>query len=304
LKIGVSLTTSFPKTGDARAVGQQLVERAAAIRAAGLDSVFVGDHHATPGYYFQNVPTLARLLAETGDMMVGALFLAPLHHPVLMAEQVGTLAALAGGPFVLVVAAGDDEAQFSPFGVPLKTRPSRLEEHLQIVRRLLAGERVSFEGRYHRLNNVAVNPTPPEPMPIWIAAGSGRALERAAVMGDAWLAAPSVSGERLTTTLSIYAETAARAGRTPHPTIRRDVYVGESDAEAEAAVAPVLSGGYRGFRREALVVGGPETVAQEFRELGALGFEHILVRHIVPQQDLVLASYRRLGEQVLPRLQN
>jgi alkanesulfonate monooxygenase SsuD/methylene tetrahydromethanopterin reductase-like flavin-dependent oxidoreductase (luciferase family) len=304
VKVGISLTTAFPKTGDARAIGRQLVERAAAIRAAGLDSLFVGDHHATAGYYFQNVPTLARLLAETGDMTVGALFLAPLHHPVLMAEQVGTLAALAGGPFVLVLAAGDDEAQFSPFGVPLKTRPSRLEEHLQIVRALLAGERVSFEGRYHRLNDVAVNPTPPDEMPIWIAAGAGRALERAAIMGEAWLAGPNVSGERLTTTLSIYTETAARAGRTPHPAIRRDIYVGESDADAEAAVAPVLSGGYRGFRREALLVGGPETVAQELRGLGELGFEHILVRHIVPQQELVLASYRRLGEQVLPRLRD
>jgi alkanesulfonate monooxygenase SsuD/methylene tetrahydromethanopterin reductase-like flavin-dependent oxidoreductase (luciferase family) len=102
---------------DARAVGRELVERAAAIGAAGLDSLFVGDHHNTPGHYFQNVPTIARLMAEVGDMTTGALFLAPLHHPVLMAEQVGTLAALPGA-VVLISAAGDDGAQFSPFGVP------------------------------------------------------------------------------------------------------------------------------------------------------------------------------------------
>src|SRR5262249_24980379 len=123
VQIGVSLTTSFPRRLDARAMGRMLVERAATIRAAGLDSLFVGDHHATPGHYFQNVPVLSRLLAETGDMTVGALFLMPLHQPVLMAEQVGTLAALAQGPFVLIAAAGDDDAQFAPFGVSLKNRP-------------------------------------------------------------------------------------------------------------------------------------------------------------------------------------
>src|SRR5262245_39521713 len=102
VKIGVSLTTAHPLEAPAREVSPQLVERARAIRAAGLDSLFVGDHHATPGQYFQNVPTIARLMAETGDMMVGALYLVPLHHPVLMAEQLGTLWALTSGPFVLI----------------------------------------------------------------------------------------------------------------------------------------------------------------------------------------------------------
>ncbi|MGD9890542.1 MAG: LLM class flavin-dependent oxidoreductase [Dehalococcoidia bacterium] len=300
MQIGVSLTTSFPRSLGAREVGRQLVERAATIRAAGLDSLFVGDHHATPEHYFQNVPMLARLLAEVGGLTVGALFLAPLHHPVLMAEQVGTLAALAEGPFVLVMAAGDGEAQFAPFGVPLKQRPSRLEEHLSIVRRLLDGETVSHEGRYHTLSDVRISPLPPERVPIWIGASARPALERAARMADGWLASPSASGEILGTAATIYRQAAAREGRMPMLTTRRDVYVGESDAEAEVSVAPVLSRGYRGFGREALLIGSPATVIDGLRELHELGFEHVLVRHIVPQQELVLASYRRLGSEVLP----
>ena len=166
MKIGVSLTTSYPSAMGAREAGRNLVERARAIKAAGLDSLFVGDHHATSSHYFQNVPALGRLLGETGEMLVGALFLAPLWHPVLMAEQIGTLAALAQGPFAVIVAAGDDAAQFDPFGISLKRRPSMLEEHLTIVRRLLAGERLTYEGRYHTLNDVVINPTPPDPVPI------------------------------------------------------------------------------------------------------------------------------------------
>ena len=302
MKIGVSLTTSYPRSLGARVAGQHLVERARAIKAAGLDSLFVGDHHATPSLYFQNVPTLGRLLGELSGMTVGALFLAPLHHPVLMAEQVGTLAALAEGPFVLIMAAGDDEAQFAPFGISLKQRPSRLEEHLTIVRRLLAGERVTFEGRYHKLQEVVINPVPPAFVPIWIGASARPALERAAVMADGWLASPGAFGEELTTQIEIYREAAARRGKRPELIARRDVYVGESDEEANAATAPVLESGYRGFSRDALVIGGPQTVADEFRYLHSLGFSHILARHIVPQQELVLASYRRLGAEVLPQV--
>jgi alkanesulfonate monooxygenase SsuD/methylene tetrahydromethanopterin reductase-like flavin-dependent oxidoreductase (luciferase family) len=300
MRIGVSLTTAYPLTREPKGLGRELVERARAIRAAGLDSLFVGDHHATPGHYFQNVPTIARLMAEVGDMTVGALFLMPLHHPVLMAEQVGTLWALAQGPFVLIAAAGDGEEQFAPFGVPLRQRPSRMEEHLTIVRRLLAGERLTFTGRYHRLTDVAIHPVPSEPIPIWIGASARPALERAGALGDAWLAAPGAVGEELITQADIYRQAAARAGRRPVLAIRRDVYVGESDREAEEATAPMLARGYRGFRREALIIGGPETVIEELRVLHELGFEHVLVRHIVPQQELVLASYHRLGAQVLP----
>jgi alkanesulfonate monooxygenase SsuD/methylene tetrahydromethanopterin reductase-like flavin-dependent oxidoreductase (luciferase family) len=302
MELGVSLTTSFPRSQDARDVGRQLVERAVAIRAAGLDSLFVGDHHATPGHYFQNVPVLARLIAEVGDMTVGALFLAPLHHPVLMAEQVGTLAALAQGRFVLIVAAGDDEAQFAPFGVPLKQRPSRLEEHLTVVRRLLAGERVTHEGRYHTLHDVAISPVPSEPMPVWIASSGRPAVERAGRMADGWLASPGASGERLMTQTAIYRRAAEANGRAPYSAVRRDVYVGDSDADAWEAVEPVLARGYRGIDREALLVGGPQTVIEGLRELHDLGFRHVLIRHIVPQQELVLASYRRLGSDVLPAI--
>lgn len=300
MRISVSLTSSFPRGVDAREAGRQMVERARAARAAGLHAVYLGDHHATPSHYFQNVPALGRLLAETGEMTAGALFLAPLWHPVLLAEQVGTLAALAGGPFVVILAAGDGEEQFAPFGVPLRQRPGRLEEHLQIVPRLLAGESVSFDGRYYHVENASISPTPPERARLWVAASGRPAVERAGRLGDAWLAAPGAFGEELETQAAIYRATAEREGRAAECIVRRDVYVGESDAEAEGAVGPLLARGYRGFSRDALVVGGPETVAAAFRDLAALGFAEVVIRHIVHDQPLVLASFHRLGERVLP----
>ena len=78
-----------------------MIERAAAARRAALDSLFVGDQHVSPTPYYQNTPMLGRLLAEWGEAPAGCLFLLPLWHPVLVAEQIGTLAAIAQGPFIM-----------------------------------------------------------------------------------------------------------------------------------------------------------------------------------------------------------
>ncbi len=300
MQIGVSLTTGFSRSLDARTAAHRLIERVQAIRAAGLDSLFVGDHHNIADHYFQNVPTIARLMADAGPMLTGALYLLPLHHPFLMAEQVGTMATLAEGPFAVIVAAGQGEGQFAPFGVSLRQRAGRMEEHLSLLRRLLAGERVTFDGRYHTLTDAVISPLPPEPVTVWVAGSARPALERAGRLGDGWVAEPGATGERLETAVRTYRDAALIAGRRPSLIIRRDIYVGESDAEAEEAVAPVLVRGYRGIDRTALIFGSPDTVLEEFRALHDLGFDHVLVRHIVPDQERVLASYRRLGAHVLP----
>jgi hypothetical protein len=98
MRIGISMTSNHPDAKDPRQGARWMIERAAAARRAGLDSLFVGDQHVSPTPYYQNTPMLGRLLAEWGDAPAGCLFLLPLWHPVLVAEQIGTLAAIARGP--------------------------------------------------------------------------------------------------------------------------------------------------------------------------------------------------------------
>ena len=59
-----------------------MIERAAAARRAGLDSLFIGDQHVSLTPYYQNTPMLGRLLAEGGEAPAGGLFLRPLWNPV------------------------------------------------------------------------------------------------------------------------------------------------------------------------------------------------------------------------------
>src|SRR3989475_579718 len=94
VRAGISLTSRHA-VKDPRQGARWMIERARAAWEAGLDSLFLGDHHATAVPYYQNVPMLGRLLAEWGDRPAGCLFLLPLWNPVLVAEQVGTLARLA-----------------------------------------------------------------------------------------------------------------------------------------------------------------------------------------------------------------
>src|SRR5246127_4793354 len=139
MRVGISLTSNHPDTKDPRQGARCMIERAAAAHNAGLDSLFVGDQHVSPTPYYQNTPMLGRLLAEWGEAPAGCLFLLPLWHPVIVAEQIGTLAAIAQGPFIMQCGLGWGEARFAAMGVNMKTRPSAFEEALDIVRRLLAG---------------------------------------------------------------------------------------------------------------------------------------------------------------------
>jgi alkanesulfonate monooxygenase SsuD/methylene tetrahydromethanopterin reductase-like flavin-dependent oxidoreductase (luciferase family) len=295
MRIGVSLTSSF-SVKDGRTGARWMIERTAAARRAGLDSLFVGDHHATPGAYYQNVPILARCLAEWGDAPFGALFLLPLWNPVLLAEQVGTLATLAPGRFIVQAGLGDGEQQFAAMGTKVRTRTSAFEESLDAVRRLLRGEVVSSSGRF-TFREGRVSPRPAEDVEYWIGASAEPAIDRAARIGDGWLASPGLPPAVARSQIAYYRERCTAYGRTPAAiAIRRDIYVGGNDAEADSVAGTRVRAGYRGFPPDAPVYGSIDKVAAEFRSLAAMGYTDVIIRHLVDDQEHVLASYARLAE--------
>src|SRR5262245_28750340 len=182
MKIGISLTSAY-KTEEPHVGARWMIERARAAREAGLDSLFVGDHHATSIPYYQNTPMLGRLLAEWGDAPAGWLFLLPLWITVMVAAQVGILAAIAQGRFIFQCGLGDDERQFAAMGADIKFRPSAFEESFVAVKRLLQGETVSNDGRF-KFQNARAALLPVEPVEYWIGAQAKPAIERAARLAD------------------------------------------------------------------------------------------------------------------------
>jgi alkanesulfonate monooxygenase SsuD/methylene tetrahydromethanopterin reductase-like flavin-dependent oxidoreductase (luciferase family) len=293
VRIGVSLRTAFA-VDDVRVGARWIIERAGAARDAGLDCLLVGDHHAVPIPYYQNTPLLGRLLAEWGDGPFGALFLLPLWNPVLVAEQVGTLASLGAGRFILPLAVGAKD-QFAPMGVHVHHRGRHFEAGLDVLRRLLAGETVTTGDPYH-LRDARVSPVPPEPVEVWIGGTAERAVDRAARLGDGFLADAHLTPGQARATIALYRERCEAHGRTPTAVaIRRDIHVGADPADAERVAGPVVAGGYRGFDPSACTYGSAEQVTERLGEYGAMGYTDVIVRHLAEDHAEVLASFARLA---------
>ena len=273
-----------------------MIERAAAAHRAALDSLFVGDQHVSPTPYYQNTPMLGRLLAEWGEAPAGCLFLLPLWHPVLVAEQIGTLAAIARGRFIMQCGLGWGEARFAAMGANIRTRPSAFEEALDIVRRLLAGETVSSSRRF-RVADASLALRPAEPVEVWIGASAPPAIDRAARLAEGWIASPGLTFKEARAQADLYRERCAAYGKAPGAIVlRRDIYVGESSSEAQAVLQQALSRGYRGIPAEALTAGSADEAAEQFRTFEAIGYTEILVRHLTNDQPKVLRSLERLGQ--------
>src|SRR5580704_14031344 len=154
---------------------------------------------------------LGRLLAEWDERPAGALFLLPLWHPVLLAEQIGTLASIASGPFVMQCAVGGGAEQFDALGVPIRTRPSRFEATLDIVRRLCAGEEVNTDAPFS-IVRARIAPIPPQPLEVWIGGAAAVAVDRAARLGDAFLIGPEATPTQVRVLGDTYREACVRHG--------------------------------------------------------------------------------------------
>jgi alkanesulfonate monooxygenase SsuD/methylene tetrahydromethanopterin reductase-like flavin-dependent oxidoreductase (luciferase family) len=166
---------------------------------------------------------------------------------------------------------------------------------LAVVRRLLAGQEVTTDDPLP-LKGARGGPLPPQPVDVWIGASAPGAIDRAARLGDGWIAAPGLTPEEAGRQIEQYRQSCAAHGRPVGVTaIRRDVHVGADPASAWAVAEPILAHGYRGFPSQSLVIGGVAEVTQAFADLGDLGYSHVLVRHLADDQGEVLASYQRLS---------
>jgi len=295
MRIGISVSSSYPDI-ESRTAAAWMAERAAVAWAAGLDSLFVGDHHVTPTPYYQNTAILGRMLAEWGDRPAGALYLLPLWHPVLLAEQVATLASIARGRFVLQCGLGGDRRQALGMSSSFENRRDLFERSLSLLRRLWAGEVVSSDEPPWPFERARISPLPPEPIDVWIGAQAPVAIRRTARMAEGWLASPGLTEAEASESLNRYQQACAEFDRAPSAVaIRRDVYVGASTQAARRVVQPYLDRGYRGFNEAALVFGSETEVADAFARLAAMGYTDVIVRNLSADQAESLETIERLG---------
>jgi alkanesulfonate monooxygenase SsuD/methylene tetrahydromethanopterin reductase-like flavin-dependent oxidoreductase (luciferase family) len=112
------------------------------------------------------------------------------RRPVVVANAVATLDRLSGGRVVLGAGLGGVSAEFAAFGEPddPRVRAGKLDEALEVVAALWAGQPVSHAGEHYTVDGVALAPTPVQRprVPIWIG-GHSRAAQRRAARWDGWI---------------------------------------------------------------------------------------------------------------------
>ena len=263
---------------------------ARAAEASGFDSIWLGDHLLYRGDGrpergpWEAWTLLAALAAVTERILLGPLVAcASFHPPGLLAKMAASIAEVSSGRFVLGLGAGWNETEYRAFGLPYDHRVSRFEESFEIVRRLLAGERVTLPGRFWQAEDAVLLP-PPGRVPLMIGSNGDRMLSIAMPYVDSWNTWYAGYGN----TVEGFAElngridaAAERAGRDPAEIVRSACVLVELDP---AAVR-------RPHTDEGLVPVAPEALVSHLRALDEAGADEA----ILILRPITEASVRELG---------
>jgi alkanesulfonate monooxygenase SsuD/methylene tetrahydromethanopterin reductase-like flavin-dependent oxidoreductase (luciferase family) len=168
-------------------------EMARTAERSGFDSIWLGDHllYRDDGRPergpWEAWTLLAALAAVTERVRLGPLVAcASFHPPGLLAKMAATIAEVSGGRFVLGLGAGWNETEYRAFGLPYDHRVSRFEEAFEIVRRMLAGERVTLAGRFWQAEDAVLLPRPDDPVPLMVGSNGERMLAATLPHVDRW----------------------------------------------------------------------------------------------------------------------
>jgi probable F420-dependent oxidoreductase len=159
----------------------------------GLDSVWVADHllsgrgDENPRAIHECWTLVSALAATTDRVALGTLVLcSSFRSPGLHAKMAVEADHISKGRLILGLGAGWYDREYEAFGYPTDHRVSRFAEALEIIRRLLDGERVTYSGRYYSLDDAVLLPPPERRIPILIGAHGPRTMRLTARWADAW----------------------------------------------------------------------------------------------------------------------
>ncbi|MCL0102207.1 LLM class flavin-dependent oxidoreductase [Dehalococcoidia bacterium] len=156
----------------------------------GFSRIGLSEHHFSDDEYLPSLFTAAAAVAaRTKHIQITLnLVLLPLKHPVQVAEEAALVDIISGGRMQLMLGAGYRRAEFEGYGIPMSSRPGRMEEGIQIIRKCWEEEEFDFHGKYWSLKNVRCTPKPVQkPRPQILMGGSSEAAaRRAARLGDSF----------------------------------------------------------------------------------------------------------------------
>jgi probable F420-dependent oxidoreductase len=271
----------------------EIVSMARAAEEVGFDSIWTGDHLLYRGDGrpergpWDAWTELAALAAATERVRLGPLVAcAAFHPPAVLARMAATIDEISGGRFVLGIGAGWNQTEFRAFGIPFDRRVARFEEAFEIVRGLLASDRVTVRGRFHQVEDAVLLPSPARRTPLMIGSTGERVLRTTLPHVDAWNTWYSEFENRPERFADLNARISAlveEAGRRPE----------EVERSACALVVLDPAAGEREVREGVMPLeGSMDKIADGIRSLAEAGADEI----VLVLSPITERSIRDLGE--------
>ncbi|MCI0844666.1 MAG: LLM class flavin-dependent oxidoreductase [Chloroflexi bacterium] len=278
----------------------------------GYDSVWVGDS-ITSKPRLEPLAVMAALAARTHRIKIGtAVMLNALRHPVHLAHSIATIDNISDGRIILGLGAGRSNNQMfvdehASVGVPIEERAARMEESIDVLRKLWTEDDVSNPEGFYPLSGMTLEPKPvQQPVPIWLSSNwVQRGLRRVAAQGDGWITnVPST--EMFTKCWDKIEEKGQELGRDVSR-IPRALYISvnlndedEALAEGDGFMRAYYGIPYEVVSKQLLCVFGPaQKIIDAIKRYKEAGADYFIVRFASPNQMLQLEKFTEL---VVPHL--
>jgi len=312
---------------------EELVRHAVLAEEAGFDMVMVSEHfhpwvddQSASGFAYATIAAMAQA-TERIEFVTGVTTPLFRFHPGVVAQAAATLDRLSGGRFRLGVGTGENINE-GPLGYEFpayKERNERMTEALEIMRRLLDGEKLTYDGEYYRTDRAKLySPPLQEHLPIYLAAGGPKSATLAGEKADGVITSVKVPEETVEKVVDPLKRAAEEAGR-PTPTVIATRWSIWASTENEAWTALTSWRGLRAPgrleavdpqelrekadqmpREEVLgrysLVSDPQQVVDTYRPLiDDLGADVVTFQIAALDQEQLITT---LGQQVLPALRD
>jgi len=253
---------------------------------------------------------LAALAEETERIRIGTLVTGNTYrNPALLAKMATTVDQISNGRLYLGLGAAWFEKEHLAYGFPFYTareRAERLDEALQVIKKLWGPAPRTFQGRYYSIQDAPWNPpNVQQPHPPIVIGGKGKKwiMPLVARYADAWNVPIGVTPAGIRSRRKIIADECARIGRTPCD-IEVQAFLILYNVTDMPLAGPILRLGARVIEDErvarAILAGRPDDIAARIQEYVDAGVTHVIM-NIQPPYDKEML--RRFATEVMPKFQ-
>ncbi len=301
-----------------------------------FESAWISEHHfLDDGYCPSPAATAAAMAAVTTRIKIGSAgIILPLHNPLKVAEDAAVVDNISNGRFNLGVVLGYRKEEYEGMGVPMRERPSRMDEGIEVLENALTGEKFSYEGKRYKFENAKLTPRPVQsPIPLYIGAFEEPAIRRAGRFGYPLLIGPGRTVEMARDTLRMYRDEARKSGRDPEGVehiLLRETFVSTSRKKAVEGGNKYIISMYKFYfslgvkmfvrgkqltglddplfehlSEDRFIIGTPDDCIGEIEKYrDELGIKYIACRMVFPQapHEVISGLIKTFGKKVIPNV--